>query len=209
MILTYCLSCMRYVDTDVTEEGERLCIVCGSNDIMERESSTIIDWDMNVTNNGDEKIVDIANGAVTIHINQNGALNISIHRPLTVYVSHLSVLLQFFFRSARIDLDGSLSREGSPNLVGIFSNRVADVMESLSIPSLPRSSSPTHNPLQDMETRSPTEEELASECPICLKSYAASDALLDLPCSHSFHQSCVLKWMEIDRTCPLCRQSVN
>lgn len=103
--------------------------------------------------------------------------------------------------------------------MGIFSNRVADVMESLSIPSLPRSSSPTHNPLQDMETRSPTEEELASECPICLKSYAASDALLDLPCSHSFHQSCVLKWMEIvgddsyshsqDRTCPLCRQSVN
>ena len=46
------------MDTDVTEEGERLCIVvwdawngeaeCGSNDIMERESSTIIDWDMNV-----------------------------------------------------------------------------------------------------------------------------------------------------------------
>ena len=66
---------------------------------MVRESSTIIDWDMNVyaytclikrTNNGDEKIVDIANGAVTIHINQNGALNISIHRPLVETIMSMS-----------------------------------------------------------------------------------------------------------------------
>lgn len=95
-----------------------------------------------------------------------------------------------------IDLDGSLAREGNLNPVVLLSNRVADVMESLSIPH-PSSRALPVDVLKDLEKRCPTEDELKTECPICLKTYVSSDSLIDLPCSHSFHESCLSRWMEI------------
>ena len=124
-------------------------------------------------------------------------------------MSHLSLLLQLysfhpvvlssFFHNALIDLDGSLTREGNLNPVGILSNRVADVMESLSIPYPPHWYHPAYDMLKEREKRSPTSEELTVDCPICLKTYIPSDALIDLPCEHAFHRSCLLRWMEVVR----------
>ena len=43
-----------------------------------------------------------------------------------------------------------------------------------------------------------------SECSICYNNYAESI----LQCGHYFHTQCILRWMEMSTTCPLCRKHI-
>ncbi|XP_022851833.1 E3 ubiquitin-protein ligase ATL6-like [Olea europaea var. sylvestris] len=46
------------------------------------------------------------------------------------------------------------------------------------------------------------------ECSICLSEYENRELLGHLPvCNHIFHFDCIKIWLEINRTCPLCRRS--
>jgi len=54
------------------------------------------------------------------------------------------------------------------------------------------------------------------ECVICLDglaSFSAEDAanqgLLRFPCQHIFHESCAVRWVYRDITCPMCRQPIG
>ena len=42
------------------------------------------------------------------------------------------------------------------------------------------------------------------ECPICCGDLA-DDKTLRLPCNHNYHAGCVLVWLNIQHTCPVCR----
>ncbi|XP_042449558.1 E3 ubiquitin protein ligase RIE1-like isoform X1 [Zingiber officinale] len=42
-------------------------------------------------------------------------------------------------------------------------------------------------------------------CCICLTPYEDGNSLLSLPCNHHFHSSCIVKWLWINATCPLCK----
>ncbi|KAJ1667536.1 hypothetical protein EV178_001265 [Coemansia sp. RSA 1646] len=41
-------------------------------------------------------------------------------------------------------------------------------------------------------------------CGICLVDYRAGDQVIDLPCKHFFHESCVVPWLSIKDKCPYC-----
>ncbi|OAY67296.1 E3 ubiquitin-protein ligase RING1-like [Ananas comosus] len=41
-------------------------------------------------------------------------------------------------------------------------------------------------------------------CAICLAELHAGSEVARLPCSHYFHGECVLRWLRINRSCPLC-----
>ncbi|KAH7306689.1 hypothetical protein KP509_22G025500 [Ceratopteris richardii] len=43
------------------------------------------------------------------------------------------------------------------------------------------------------------------ECPVCLESLHPEQNLIHLPCSHVFHVSCLLPWLQDHSHCPLCR----
>ncbi|GAB2289741.1 hypothetical protein Dimus_024048 [Dionaea muscipula] len=46
------------------------------------------------------------------------------------------------------------------------------------------------------------------DCPICLEGLVGLSmpvVVRQLPCSHLFHERCILKWLEKNQTCPLCR----
>jgi len=45
-------------------------------------------------------------------------------------------------------------------------------------------------------------------CSICLCEFEPEEKLRVLPCRHVFHSSCVDRWLEIDGSCAVCRQSV-
>ena len=47
------------------------------------------------------------------------------------------------------------------------------------------------------------------ECPICQDPYATADKILEMPCLHSFHQDCVMQWLEAANTCPVCRMELK
>ncbi|KAK4766136.1 hypothetical protein SAY87_007778 [Trapa incisa] len=47
-----------------------------------------------------------------------------------------------------------------------------------------------------------------AECCICLTSYEDGAELHTLPCNHHFHVSCIVKWLKMNATCPLCKFNI-
>ncbi|XP_072982560.1 E3 ubiquitin protein ligase RIE1-like [Typha latifolia] len=47
-----------------------------------------------------------------------------------------------------------------------------------------------------------------AECCICLTSYENGVELHALPCNHHFHSACIVKWLRIHATCPLCKYNI-
>ncbi|KAL6595466.1 hypothetical protein ACP70R_047806 [Stipagrostis hirtigluma subsp. patula] len=45
----------------------------------------------------------------------------------------------------------------------------------------------------------------AAQCAVCLEGYVAGDKVRTMPCSHGFHEGCILGWLAVSRLCPLCR----
>jgi hypothetical protein len=48
-----------------------------------------------------------------------------------------------------------------------------------------------------------------AKCVICVDDMAAGEKVSVLPCSHFFHGDCVLPWLKLHNTCPVCRRSVE
>ncbi|KAF2556969.1 hypothetical protein F2Q68_00015825 [Brassica cretica] len=46
------------------------------------------------------------------------------------------------------------------------------------------------------------------DCSICLESFTNGDMLVYLPCTHSFHSSCLNPWLKACGDCPYCRRAI-
>lgn len=46
-------------------------------------------------------------------------------------------------------------------------------------------------------------------CPICSEDFAEGMAVTQIQCSHFFHDACVLPWLEMKRSCPICRFEIS
>ncbi|OAY29303.1 E3 ubiquitin protein ligase RIE1 [Manihot esculenta] len=47
-----------------------------------------------------------------------------------------------------------------------------------------------------------------AECCICLCPYDDGAELHTLPCNHHFHSTCIVKWLKMNATCPLCKYNI-
>jgi len=52
-------------------------------------------------------------------------------------------------------------------------------------------------------------ESEAMMCSICLAELLVGTQATRLPCSHFYHEGCIMKWLGRSNTCPLCRQIVS
>lgn len=50
---------------------------------------------------------------------------------------------------------------------------------------------------------------LEGSCCICQEEYRWLDKVVELPCKHKFHSSCIHKWFTNRSTCPICRYDLN
>lgn len=44
-----------------------------------------------------------------------------------------------------------------------------------------------------------------SSCPVCLEAFSADRPIKRTPCGHVFHTDCLGGWLQVARSCPLCR----
>ncbi|XP_059649721.1 E3 ubiquitin protein ligase RIE1-like [Cornus florida] len=47
-----------------------------------------------------------------------------------------------------------------------------------------------------------------AECCICLSPYEDGAEIHSLPCNHHFHSTCIVKWLKMNATCPLCKYNI-
>ncbi|XP_077446062.1 E3 ubiquitin-protein ligase RNF115 isoform X2 [Stigmatopora argus] len=47
------------------------------------------------------------------------------------------------------------------------------------------------------------------ECTICREEYSSGESVRKLPCLHYFHSECIVPWLELHDTCPVCRKSLD
>lgn len=55
------------------------------------------------------------------------------------------------------------------------------------------------------------EEHTEEVCTICYMEYDERQSVIQLPCNvaHYFHQECCEKWLNINGTCPICREDIE
>ncbi|KAL7536480.1 hypothetical protein ACHAXR_007191 [Thalassiosira sp. AJA248-18] len=48
-------------------------------------------------------------------------------------------------------------------------------------------------------------ESYQKECCICMAEYTEGEVIVATPCDHVFHKRCCQEWLQLSRTCPVCR----
>ncbi|XP_037078798.1 E3 ubiquitin-protein ligase RNF115-like [Pollicipes pollicipes] len=47
------------------------------------------------------------------------------------------------------------------------------------------------------------------QCMVCFEDYVLDEKVRELPCSHLYHSICIVPWLELHGTCPVCRSCVD
>uniref|UniRef100_A0A8C4MZC0 RING-type E3 ubiquitin transferase n=1 Tax=Eptatretus burgeri TaxID=7764 RepID=A0A8C4MZC0_EPTBU len=51
--------------------------------------------------------------------------------------------------------------------------------------------------------------EIGLECSVCREDFVEGEKVRQLPCKHCYHENCIIPWLKMHDTCPVCRKSLN
>ncbi|XP_040293087.1 RING finger protein 122-like [Bufo bufo] len=46
-------------------------------------------------------------------------------------------------------------------------------------------------------------------CAVCLEEFREKEELGLCPCTHAFHTKCLMKWLEVRNSCPMCNKTIS
>jgi len=46
------------------------------------------------------------------------------------------------------------------------------------------------------------------QCSVCWEDFVLNEPVRKLPCSHLYHENCIVPWLQCHGTCPICRKSL-
>lgn len=46
-------------------------------------------------------------------------------------------------------------------------------------------------------------------CPVCKEDFVVGTSMMDLPCSHYYHEECLMPWLTQHDSCPICRYELK
>ncbi|XP_058056963.1 E3 ubiquitin-protein ligase Iruka isoform X1 [Anopheles bellator] len=47
------------------------------------------------------------------------------------------------------------------------------------------------------------------QCSVCFEDFQSGETVRKLPCLHVYHEPCIIPWLELHGTCPICRKSLT
>ncbi|XP_052889233.1 E3 ubiquitin-protein ligase Iruka isoform X1 [Anopheles moucheti] len=47
------------------------------------------------------------------------------------------------------------------------------------------------------------------QCSVCFEDFVVGESVRKLPCLHVYHDPCIIPWLELHGTCPICRNSLT
>lgn len=47
------------------------------------------------------------------------------------------------------------------------------------------------------------------QCNVCMEDFELNENVRGLPCKHVFHGDCIVPWLQLHGTCPICRQNID
>jgi hypothetical protein len=51
--------------------------------------------------------------------------------------------------------------------------------------------------------------EAKTQCSVCWDDFTLGEEVRKLVCDHFFHENCIVPWLQLHATCPVCRKSQN
>ncbi|KGG52475.1 hypothetical protein DI09_16p290 [Mitosporidium daphniae] len=102
-----------------------------------------------------------------------------------------------------------------PDLLGdyVFGDRAFDdiISSLMEQASGQRAPPPAPQVIIDALPRGPyhSSENVPLECTICREAFVDGAVSISLPCKHLFHEQCIVPWLQLNGTCPICRSSIE
>ncbi|KAL0384554.1 UNVERIFIED_CONTAM: E3 ubiquitin-protein ligase RZF1 [Sesamum radiatum] len=106
--------------------------------------------------------------------------------------------------------------EPTPPSESIQQNHSLDQRMTEFIPELTQNDRPNPPPAPQLAIEGLPVVELNSEhlendscCPVCKDEFEVGARATELPCKHLYHSECIVPWLQIHNTCPVCRHEVR